>query len=282
MTSRGRKRKANVSLLDAIAETLDCPVCLKTIKDPPVFLCEEGHELCNPCRQQLKDEGKACPVCRSKLTETRARAVEKMLEKLPRTKCKRDGCDFARNDAQLVKDHEEKECKLRPVECGRCKQPVALSQLHRHLVTGHKLKPTPFEGLEVEVALKTSLAITDSGIKDTHWPLAKTDNGLEFFTYWKSYNKSLVMFWVSLAGTPKEAEGYEFSIKIRSGIESDNTTKDLLTGGRECNSCDLTHEDVMESGSALFLNRALLEKAAGNGHDRNKLVIYWTLIIKKK
>ena len=61
------------------------PVCLQTIKDPPVFLCANGHELCQKCREPLKAEGKPCPVCQGELTDVRSRAVEKMLQKLPKT-----------------------------------------------------------------------------------------------------------------------------------------------------------------------------------------------------
>jgi len=125
MASKGRKRKGDVSLPDLFAETLECPVCLQTIKDPPVFLCANGHQLCYKCREPLKAEGKPCPVCQGELTDVRCRAVEKMLEKLPKTKCKHDGCTFSMANVQLVKSHEEKECSLRPVLCSICKQPIA-------------------------------------------------------------------------------------------------------------------------------------------------------------
>ena len=99
MSSGGRKRKAEgVSLSDLIKETLECPVCMKTITDPPVFLCEKGHELCNPCREQLKSEGKPCPVCRGKLIDARNWALEKLLKKLPQSRCKNNGCTFERAD----------------------------------------------------------------------------------------------------------------------------------------------------------------------------------------
>ena len=92
------------------------------------------------------------------------------------------------------------------------------------------------------------------------------------------------MFWISFVGTQKEAEEYQYSIKIMSGSEWKNTGREkyLLIGRRECNSCDLSHEDVKESGRAVFLDRTLLEKAAADGNDDNKLEIYWTLEIKKK
>ena len=112
MASSQKKRKLDVSLPDLCDEILQCPVCLETIKDPPVFLCEKGHGLCYSCRDQIKAQGKPCPVCKGKLIDARNWAVEKMLEKLPKTKCKYEGCTFSRSDTQLVKNHEEK-CKQR-------------------------------------------------------------------------------------------------------------------------------------------------------------------------
>jgi len=140
MASGGRKRKASSSLPDW-QKYLGCPVCLKTIKDPPIYLCERGHGLCHPCRETLKNEGKPCPVCRGKLTDVRNVVVENMLEVLPKIKCKHSGCAFERSDDQLVKTHEDYECKEKLVKCEMCQDPVALSQMFGHLETKHDRKP---------------------------------------------------------------------------------------------------------------------------------------------
>jgi len=282
MASQEKKLKASLSLPELLAETLQCPVCRKTIQDPPVFQCEKGHELCNPCRERIKAEGKPCPVCRGKLTDTRAWAVEKILDKLPKTKCKQDGCAFARSNAQLVKDHEEKECKLRPVKCEHCKQSVALSQLFDHLVANHKKIPLKLAGLEVENFFSFELPVKMTW-PIMQWPL-RVNNGLEFVLNWRDFNTNLLMLWVSFVGTLKEAKEYKYSIKIISHTEWKKTDrkKDLLSGERECNSCDLSHEDVKESGRSVFLNRALLEEAAGDVNDKDRPEFHLTLVIKKK
>ena len=144
MTSAGSKRKANVSLEDLVAEKLECPVCLQTIKDPPVFLCTNGHELCHKCREPLKIEGKPCPVCQGELLDVRSRFAEKMLEELPKNECKHDGCTFSRADTALVKRHEEKECSLRPVNCISCQKQIPLCQIYDHYVNFHGKDPCPY------------------------------------------------------------------------------------------------------------------------------------------
>ena len=133
MASTGEKRKANVSLQDLVAETLECPVCLQTIKDPPVFLCANGHELCHKCREPLKAERTPCPVCQGELLDVRSRLAKKMLEELPKIKCQHQGCAFARSDTQLVKSHEEKACRMKPVKCAACPQHIPLSQINDHM-----------------------------------------------------------------------------------------------------------------------------------------------------
>jgi len=139
MASSGKKRKESSSLPDWVTKHLECPVCLESIQDPPIYLCEKGHALCQTCREPLKAQEKPCPVCRGKLTDVRNVAVENMLEELPKTKCKNEGCTFERRDNQLVKKHED-ECKERPVECEACLEPIALSKLVDHLKSKHGLE----------------------------------------------------------------------------------------------------------------------------------------------
>ena len=153
----GRKRKGSLSLPDWVAESLDCPLCLKIIKDPPIYLCEKGHGLCSTCREQLKTEDKPCPVCRGKLTDTRNLAVENFLEKLPKIRCKYDGCTFERSDMQLVKNHEDEECREKPVQCRLCPESVAISKMVNHLETKHNQKSIGFTNLDEEWELWTTV-----------------------------------------------------------------------------------------------------------------------------
>ena len=283
MASDEKKRKLGECLPDLFAETLECPVCLETIKDPPIFLCEKGHELCDKCRDQLKAQGKPCPVCQGKLTDARCWAVEKMLEKLPKTDCKHEGCTFARSDAQRVKNHEEKECKLRQVQCISCQQPVAISRLYDHRLTDHNKTPGNFAGFGVETGIKLlKLTMTRNGLHSTYsqFPLQKVDNEIEFFYNWKRYDKTLIMFWISCCGTQKEAGKYDYSLKILG----QDTVTCLFTGTRECVSADVSDHDMMADGGALLLNKTLLERAAGTSidTDEERVHVYWTLMIKKK
>lgn len=276
MASGGRKRKGEgVSLPDLIKETLECPVCQKTITDPPVFLCEKGHELCNPCREQLKSEGKPCPVCRGKLIDARSWAVEKLLKKLPQKRCKNNGCNFERSDEQLVKKHEADECTRRPVKCEFCHEAVALLCLHDHLISKHQKRPIPlvrdFQGITGHRAFQSdvqqaSLSISPYGVGNTQHPLAKVfsvpfpGRDLGFFYNWQQLGMlNLTMFWVSSDGTQKEAENYQYTLEI---LDPQDHSECLFLAERPCVSCDVSHEKMKECASAILLDKALLERAS--------------------
>ena len=278
MASAGRKRKANV-LQDAVAETLECPVCLEAIKDPPVFLCSNGHELCLKCRKPLKAQGKPCPVCKGELLDVRSRAVEKMLEKLPRTACKYDRCTFARSDTQVVKSHEEKECRMKPVKCEDCLQPIALSQIYDHMVTNHDKVPCSIVSLGVGNSY--SMKFKTSGPSNIQHPLGKNNSDLKFFINRTQYDENLTMFWISFCGTQVEAKEYEYTIKIKNPIEEGEDRKYLLTEPRDCITCGVSHEDMKVKGDALFLHKTLLERAAKE-KDEKMLKLEWCLVVKKK
>ena len=103
---------------------------------------------------------------------------------------------------------------------------------------------------------------------------------LEFFSNWQHYDIHHTMFWISFCGTKKEAKEFEYTLKIVSSADKKaGRTNYLLTGTRECISCDVSHEDVKRSGNALVLSKDMLAKAA-EGNDENKLE--WAFVITKK
>ena len=65
--------------------------------------------------------------------------VEKILEKLPLTRCKYEGCAFAKADTDLVTAHEEGECGQRLVPCGLCNARVTVARIPDHLADQHRV-----------------------------------------------------------------------------------------------------------------------------------------------
>ena len=97
-----------------------------------------------------------------------------------------------------------------------------------------------------------------------------------FFYNWMCYDSYLTMFWISFGGAQKEAEKYEYTLKILSSADA---TKYHFSGSRKCMSCEVSHEEIKKKGGALFLNKDLLETA---GIDNGQFLdIDWSLVIKK-
>merc|ERR1711974_320370 len=158
-------------------------------KDPPIYLCEKGHGLCQTCRDPLKAQDQPCPVCRGKLIDARSLGLENILEQLPKIKCKNEGCtlrsDQLVNDKLLemmndllLKSHED-ECRERPVKCELCQEPIAMSKLWDHLVTKHESPPLSYENL--------GDGIVDwncSSEWNGYYPLSKVNNELELMVNW--------------------------------------------------------------------------------------------------
>jgi len=261
-----------LSLPDWVAESLDCPVCLKIIKDPPIYLCEKGHGLCSTCREQLKAEDKPCPVCRGKLTDTRNLAVENFLEKLPKTRCKYDGCTFERSEKQLVKNHEDQDCREKPVKCRLCPESVAMSKMVSHLETKHNKKSIGFTNIDEEWGVRTSATWRGGVVKQATHPLGKVNNDLEVILNWESYDENIKMSWISLTGTAKEAKKYEYTLKLLN-----NKTEILASKKAECLSCDTYSDDVKKKATVLFLSRDDVKQA-----ETVEKKLQWIVLIKKK
>ena len=278
MASAEKKRKGGSSSPDWVAKYLKCPVCLRTIKDPPIYLCERGHELCCTCRGTLKDQSKPCPVCRGRLTDVRSLAVEKMLEDLPKIKCKNKGCSFKRSDPQLVKRHEDEECREKLVECHYCLEPIALSKLFGHVDTQHEesiLKNLRFgEWWDIDIQ---ELDHHEDGFL----ALGKVSNNLGFFFNWVNYDMNLAMFWISFWGRAKEAEKYDYSLVLKSSVDNNVASTNLLCGQRECVSCDMSHEEVKKQAKGLLFPHDLMDKAV-EGQAAEEKWTGWTLVINKK
>ena len=116
-----------------------------------------------------------------------------------------------------------------------------------------------------------------SGLNKMQYPLKCKD--LTFFMNGNDYNDDLMMFWISFCGTKKEAELYEYTIKIVSSAEKKaGRTQYLFTGSRRCVSCDVSHKDMKKTTEALFVGKDLMRKAA-EGHDEKRL--QWRLIVQQ-
>ena len=67
--------------IEDVEKELECPVCLETASQAPIFKCEEDHLICSKCREKVS----SCPVCREEYprgARKRYRAAERQGERL--------------------------------------------------------------------------------------------------------------------------------------------------------------------------------------------------------
>jgi len=215
------------------------------------------------------------------LIDARSLAVEKMLEDLPKTKCKNKGCSFKKSDPELVKRHEDEECREKQVKCHFCLEPIALSKLFGHVDTQHEESPileNPRLGEWWDIDIRHH---REEGILRS-LALGKVSKNLGFFINWVNYDMNLAMFWISFCGRAKEAEKYEYKLMLKSSIDNNVATTNLLSGERECMSCEMSHEEVMKKAKGLLFPHDLLDKAVEGQTDEVEKWTGWTLVIKKK
>lgn len=119
-----------------ILGALECPVCMEYMA-PPIFLCENGHSICEQCRPQLP----ACPACRRPfLPNTRNIALESIAEEID-FPCRNEGC-FEMCRLETIAQHQA-ECPRRPFECplaqgAHCTWKGPLILIQKHVMDAHR------------------------------------------------------------------------------------------------------------------------------------------------
>ena len=132
-------------------KSLECPVCLLTVRDPQVVSCC-GNQFCRPCIQRIRNENKPCPICNEpKFTTFLHKGVMREVNSLmvrcpqkeigcgwegelgqlqqhlnPGVKSSGKGCGFMLVDCiykcgerfsrRVIHEHELEECVRRPIE----------------------------------------------------------------------------------------------------------------------------------------------------------------------
>ena len=251
---------------DWMKRALECPVCLETITDPPIFICEnpQGHSLCSTCHDSVMKKDKKCPVCRKDLQHRRSMGMESMVENLPnKVLCKYDGCDFKRSDTGAVKKHEE-ECENRHVPCAYCDDKVGLKRLTDHLINQHQGGK---QLLDSDEKFTVPFEVWINKKKDTIQMNFKVTNDLigpqNFIINVCSFDEVTRIFWVAHIGSKDSALNYKYTLQIENYQEGQNAAKKgyEFECTRKCVPCDLSHEDVKTERCAIMLERSLIEKA---------------------
>ena len=74
----------------------ECPICLHVLREPCLISCPCGQKICRECVEQIKEDGKPCPLCnKTDFTFMRNYGLERFLKE-QEVWCshKKDGCEW--------------------------------------------------------------------------------------------------------------------------------------------------------------------------------------------
>ena len=120
--------------------SLECPVCLLTLREPHVISCC-GNHFCRPCIQRIQNDSKPCPLCNEPnfttfLHKGVMREVNSLMVRCPQ---KELGCDWEGELGQL-QQHLNPAVKSRGKGCGfvlidcvyKCGEQFPRREIHQH------------------------------------------------------------------------------------------------------------------------------------------------------
>lgn len=272
-----KKRKVTsgeVAIPEAFREEFECPVCLESITDPPIFMCEnsQGHSVCAKCHGDLRKRGRKCPVCREALGERRNLTMEKMVARLPKVSCKftHRFCGFKNTSQANVKKHEVT-CQHRDIPCAYCNAKIGTQGMLHHVQNVHMQGfATIAEGFSVFIhTFIPTWFKTKKKYQYSHRVYVPKDNGnralTEFMINWcvkdEADGHATLMFWVSNVSLSVPATNYKYTLKVQKRVNSNEFRDDyVFEGTRYCVPCDLSHEDVKKKRCALTLDQELVKE----------------------
>ena len=269
----------SIDFLPKLKELLECPVCLRPFPSLPIYTCENLHGLCQSCRQRA--EGKPCPVCRGELTDKRNELAEKILTlALPMMDCKFTNCNFKTHDSANLQEHIENG-PHRSVNCGFCNTTMSLSELPKHLETGHRSKKFQMKAFG-RCCSHDSCQFRRTNIKresdmEPYQQLFEVEGSTDtFFSNWINIGDQHKMFWVSYAGDKRKALNYQYTLKVYN--QGDSPYPLIFSGTRACVPCDISREEMANIKCGFVLDVHTLKSATCKNHQGK---IHYTLIVSK-
>merc|ERR1719320_1082979 len=165
--------------------------------------------------------------------------LERMLENNPnKTKCKFDGCDFKRSDAEALKRHEDG-CENRFVPCARCDEKISQRGLAQHVVVKHFNGEKDFQ---VDSLGDVQNCFANDILEKEQAVISVTgDDCHEFLMNWCPSDDDFTLFWVAYIGKKGLSSNYKYTLQVES---KEQPEKYLFEGTRNCIPCDLSHTDV--------------------------------------
>ncbi|KAL1469847.1 hypothetical protein MTO96_040833, partial [Rhipicephalus appendiculatus] len=193
-----------------VSDLLECPVC-GDYALPPILQCQNGHHLCNRCRQRVA----RCPICRAPKDTNRNLALDHLAEmNLFQCKYHSQGCSAAL--AIAAKQKHEMSCEHGPCSCvlgeENCSWTGQPEKLADHILSTHGFIPR-LQGESVVVT-----APNFDSVQNITWFALQTCHARDFLVMLKKSgeNSSFKHFFgvVVLVGSNEDARRFQYRLKL--------------------------------------------------------------------
>ena len=227
-----------------LKRNLECPVCLSLPKSTPIYQCENGHIICNACRERVSH----CPQCNMLLGKIRCLTAESFIDSffIP--------CPFAKHGCDAWLQHEQedehkKSCEFRETRCpiDNCNQKMSKrSRFLSHLMDKH-------EDDVIFVRKGGFIPSFNFQSEASPKPIYVFDKEIEFLIMARKLGDYWHLWTYCIAPSSKSC--WRCKIKLRQ-----NGPRDELLSDRRVVSNEKSVDDVMSDGDTLIITDKFAQK----------------------
>jgi len=243
-----------------VDDFIECPVCLSPILDPPVYMCSRSHIFCEDCHISLKRDNRDCPVCQGDLAGNKNIPVEKMLDSLPKTQCRNQGCAFEKVDSKKVEGHKDT-CQHRLIKCLKCERDVPLINMSEHMWNEHSYYRVR-DKLELGETKPYCWCVKVPGTISVPLPVEGSNGKQLFFLCRYAGEDEQHLWWISQGQSKKPIKKFKYTLSFLCGKAFDDggKRKRLVTYSGFCVPVDATIEDIKKDMPCVSLPKGFFEQ----------------------
>jgi len=239
--------------VDNMKKMVECPICLEVPRKGPIFMCPNGHFLCEKCRRQN------CPTCRAVMGDNKSILAVAVIENILHD-CKFAGCE-QNYPLDKIEDHEKK-CNHRNVSCpyySYCTAKVPLPKLLNHLDAmscSFFKTPTAVFGSSVKRSFQTA-DISELSKSYLHWKVTTYSYQGFNFALCAEMSDDHFHFNVVMFETPEVCSGFDIEIEVYAKNSSPTKRHSVKVCSNPC-SIDQAKSELKELG--LTVHKSAMEK----------------------
>jgi len=237
--------------VDNLKKMVECPICLEVPRKGPMFMCSNGHFLCEKCRQE------DCPTCREVMGDNKSILAVAVIENILHD-CKFAECE-QKYPLDKIEDHE-KNCKHRIVSCpdySGCIEKMPLPKLLNHLETCSSNSQAP---TVIQSSVERGFRISDlSSISNPylHWKVGTYSYQGHNFAICAEKSDDHFHFNVVMFELPEVCSGFDIEMEVYAKNASPTKRHSVKIFCNPC-SIDQTKSELKKLG--LTVHHLSMEK----------------------